>query len=178
MLTDVDSAALQAFSVFRQLVHLNNARENIFLRKGSKWTIRHFRIGGPLLERWFLKTLINVAVGGNLKIGPEAASASMPSCELVQIAFGRRSFQEWARMYTSAYQGQQIHSRDGIRVIPVAKEDYIAGARFEFHGYNFYLNLLPMRFHKDGDSDLLYRNATFKCVLRQQLSHIVRIRGW
>lgn len=178
MLTVVDSAALQAFNVFRQLVLLNNTRENISLRKGFKWTVRNFRIDGPLLERWFLKTLINVAIGGNLKIGPEAARVGMPSFELVQIAFGRRSFQEWAGMYTSAYPGQQIHSKDGIRIRPVARQDHIAGARFEFRGYSFYLNLLPMRFHKDGDFELLYRSATFKGVLRQKLSHIVAIRGW
>jgi hypothetical protein len=178
MLTELDSAALQAFNVFRQLVDLNNRREHISLRTGFNWTVRHFRIGGPLLERWFLKTLINVAVGGSIKIGPGANSVGMPSFELVQIAFGRQSFQEGAGMYTSAYPGQQIHSKDGVRVRPAVREDYIAGARFEFRGYSFYLNLLPMRFHKDGDSDLLYRNATFKCVLREQLSHIVTIRGW
>jgi hypothetical protein len=178
MLTEVDSAALEALNIFRKLSDLNNARENIFLRKGFHWTIRHFCIDGPLLERWFLKTLINVSVGRTLKIGPDATSAGMPSSELVQIAFGRRGFQEWAGMYTSGYPNQQIHSQEGFRITPVGREDYLTGARFQFRGYNFYLNLLPMKFHKDGVSDLIYRNATFKCVVRQKLSHVVRIRGW
>ena len=176
--TDVDSAALQAFDVFRQIAHLNNIRERITLRKRSKWTIRNFRIDGPLLERWFLKTLINVTFDGSLRIGPESTSVGMPSCELVRVAFGLRSFGEWAGMYVSAHAGQQIHSRDGVRIRPAGREDYVAVARFEFRGYNFFLNLLPMQFHMDGESKLLYHCKAFRCELKEKLSHMVRFTGW
>ena len=59
-LSDLDAAALRAFDVLRESIRMNDVRGKL---KQRFWRIKHFKIDGPLLERWFLKTLINLSFG-------------------------------------------------------------------------------------------------------------------
>jgi hypothetical protein len=61
-LNELDTAASDAFKVFREAVHLNHVRQK--LKRQPAWNVKRFTIDGPRLERWFLKTLINISFGG------------------------------------------------------------------------------------------------------------------
>ncbi len=65
-LTHVDKAGISAMNVFRQEVQINNARSKM---KPRRWRVEKFQIDGHGLERWFLKTLINVAAEGIHNVG-------------------------------------------------------------------------------------------------------------
>jgi hypothetical protein len=57
----VDDAAIAAFNAFRKSVQLTDIREKI---KERRWAVLHLPVDGAKLERWFLKTLINITIGG------------------------------------------------------------------------------------------------------------------
>jgi hypothetical protein len=90
-ISELDSAALQAFKVFRESIRINQVRGK--LKRPPIWNIKRLTIDGPRLERWFLKTLINFSYDGQWTIGPGAHPAGTVSCDLVEIAFGRRQFE-------------------------------------------------------------------------------------
>src|SRR5207245_9876292 len=58
--------------------------------KPRRWTFTKFLIDGPRMERWFLKTLINVAYHTDSPIEDNP---------LVEIAFGKKSFEPHAGLY-------------------------------------------------------------------------------
>jgi hypothetical protein len=66
-LSELDDAAKAAFAVFRESVRLNNVRQK--LKRPTIWNVKRLEIDGPRLERWFLKTLINLSFGGQWTIG-------------------------------------------------------------------------------------------------------------
>lgn len=158
----VDDAAIAAFEAFRESVRLTNARVQMPERR---WTISRLTIDGSLLERWFLKTLINVTVGVGLKIGPNSKVSGEPSSDLVEIAYGRRKFVSNAGLYYSAEAGETITSEDRVTIIPFFddKKEFVLGGTFYFRGYRFMLILLDVGFtgrvtfiHGDGRNSSRY----------------------
>jgi hypothetical protein len=141
----VDDEAIVAFDAFRESVRLTNARVQMPERR---WNIVRLDIDGVLLERWFLKTLINVTAGGIHKIGPNSKVPGEPSPDLVEIAYGRRKFVSDAGLYYSAEAGETITSEDRVTIIPFfdAKNEFVLGGTFYFRGYRFMLILLDVGF--------------------------------
>ena len=126
----VDQAGIAAFDVFRKTFAYNRERMN--LAASGQWSgpfdlIRH-AVDGVLLERWFLKTLINKEVVGTqgYPIGPTGEVANEPSPALVEISFGLRKFD--GRFYQSQ-----------IRDAPSGS--YVAAGLFVFYGMYFLLCL-------------------------------------
>ena len=175
-LGELDSAAKDSFDVFREAVRLNHVRQK--LKRPPIWNIRRLTIDGPRLERWFLKTLINLSFGGQWTIGLGSHAAGSVSSSLVKIAFGRREFENGAGMYTIARAGQQMDSMDRVNFTPLTQANNLNAARFNFRGLTFFLNLLPEKFETHGDSHLLYRNVTHNWEVQGRLSHVVSIKGW
>jgi hypothetical protein len=174
-LSDLDTAALNAFNVFREGIRLNEVRGR--LKKPICWNVKRLEINGPLLERWFLKTLINLSVGGEWPIGSGVKGS--PSKDLVEIAFGKRQFENGAGLYVAGRAGEQIDSMDRVNFTPMTDEaNVLVAGRFNFRGYTFFLRLIPKEFGMIGDSYLLYRGATFKCNVQDRLSHVIAITGW
>ena len=140
-LSDVDIAAAHAFDVFREASKLSNIRKKM---KPRLWRVVKYSIHGLLLERWFLKTLINISSNSEYRIGNLAKKAGQPSESLVKIAFGHQAFTGGSGLYSAAHVGQKIHSSDRIIFAPLIKhEDYIAGGLFSFRGSRFLLFLDP-----------------------------------
>lgn len=174
--SELDAAAFQAFNVFRESIRLNQVRGKI-RRPATNWNVQHFSIDGPLLERWFLKTLINVNFGGEWPIG--SSVKGVPSKELVEVAFGKRLFENGAGLYVAGRAGEHIDSFDRVSFTPMTDaQDTLVGGRFNFRGYTFFLCLIPQKFDKLGESDLLYQGTTFNCRVQDRLSHIIKIEGW
>src|SRR5271168_3766899 len=74
----------EAFNVFREATRLIKARKGA---RVQSFTLIRYSVNGKLLERWFLKTLINLAWDGSLIIGPGDHETGTPSTDLVEIAF-------------------------------------------------------------------------------------------
>jgi hypothetical protein len=174
-LSELDAAALNAFDVFRESIRLNQVRGK--LKRPTLWHVRRMVIDGPRLERWFLKTLINLSFGGEWPIGSNVKGA--PSTELVEIAFGQRRFEYGGGLYMAGRAGEQIDSMDRVNFTPMTDEsNSLVAGRFNFRGYTFLLCLIPNKFEMLGDSHLLYREVTLNCNVQERLSHVIAIRGW
>lgn len=163
-LSDVDTEGKNAFEVFREMRRI----ENLPVRLRPSYT-KPFSINGNLLERWFLKTLINFSFRGSYPIGLETKEIGVPSKELVEIVFGQRTFSGRSGLYFVVRVGQKIESSDKVAFAPLfVQKSYIVGGLFSFRGFRFLLFLNPEGppTHLDGlgldrdwsDSQLNYHN--------------------
>jgi hypothetical protein len=89
-LSPVDEAVIQVFGALRQAVQLSNIRGSLPLRR---WRTVKFQVDGVNLERWCLKTLITLSIGGSFPVGPHSKDAETPNEDLVRACFGLNSFQ-------------------------------------------------------------------------------------
>jgi hypothetical protein len=136
-LTDVDQAGRSAMKVFRDEIRLKDTRKAM---KPRRWSIETFQIDGRGLERWCLKTLINVGAEGEYRIGRDSDSVGKPSARLVRIAFGREDFKPRAGLYGVAKPGTNLNIVDGFRLIPyIDHEKTLLGGLFGIHSYQFML---------------------------------------
>ncbi len=150
-LSPVDVGGIRAFDTFRQASQVHNQR-SLNIESGF-WTGRFdvctHEFDGPLLERWFLKTLINIELAGDqqLPIGTYPGEPR-PACELVEVAYGRkRTFQGSAGLYFVAGLDQTVRMEERIQYVsliaPAATGDFVAAAGFVFYGFRFLLLLDP-----------------------------------
>jgi hypothetical protein len=70
-LSGLDETALDTFDAFRESVRLNKVRTGL---RAKSWRNKLFVIDGARLERWFLKTLINLSVGSEWIVGSRSSS--------------------------------------------------------------------------------------------------------
>ncbi len=169
-LSDLGVAAQDAFNVFREATRLMEVRKDMNVKS---FTFMRYSINGRLLERWFLKTLINLAWDGKLIIGPGKHNRGTPSGDLVEIAFGRREFPSPAGLYLSAIIGENITLEDRVNITTKSEGNNLVAAEFLFRGCKFFLSLLPIKFTTLGHSQLLYRdtNLIFR-VHNRRLKHL------
>ena len=104
-LSDVDTSAAKAFADIREMRRLAHVRERT---KPKRWNVIKYKFGGPALERWFLKILINICSAQEYPVGSLSALQGQPSDELVQIAFGFRDFsrQGWTLLGSASRAGR------------------------------------------------------------------------
>lgn len=138
-LSDVDSAGAQAFDVFRRMTETSNARKK--MKRGS-WQVKRYEVNGPLLERWFLKTLINFCVEGSVPMGRENLAVGVVPPRLVQVAYGLTPFAGRSGLYSIVRSGMQINSTDTLEFAPLIKDGHhVEGGLFSFRGFSFLLFL-------------------------------------
>jgi hypothetical protein len=181
----LDSAAIAARDVFRECTRLTNVRQSIAPRR---WSISHLGINGLALERWFLKTLINLAIGGDARIGPLSIGPGEPSDDLVEISFGLRPCPGKAGLYVSARVGETLHCEDRVTIISFfdTTNEHVMGGTFYFRGWRFILyldsgGLSPdvNMVHRDGRREKLARpiyhprQMNFTIHNPPRLSHVV-----
>lgn len=185
-LSDVDIAGAHAFDVLREMTMLSNVREKM---KPRLWRVVNYTIDGSLLERWFLKTLINISLNSEYPIGKMAKIAGQPSESLVKIAFGHQAFTGKSGLYSAAHVGQKINSSDRVIFAPLIKqEEYIIGGLFSFRGSRFILFLdpegpptkRPLGIGFPGDdwsnSHLNYHIEKIRLIQGKYLSQVIEIK--
>ncbi len=139
-LSTIDEGGASAFKAFREMRRVANVREKL---KPQVWNVVRYTIDGQTLERWFLKTLINISYDGEYPIGGECTRGK-PTEELVRIAYGLSAFSGIAGLYSVVRVGQNINSTDRIGFSPLIKDKrFVAGGFFSFRGFTFLLFLLP-----------------------------------
>jgi hypothetical protein len=155
-LSELDTTVQQTFEAFDRSMQLLQVRSKL---RERRWTIKTFTVNGVLLERWFLKTLINLSHAGPWIIGEGSHSAGMPNNELVNIAFGRAAFREKAGLYTAAHNGEQVTLRQGLSLTPKTIGNNLLAGMFSLCGYRFFLNLRPDEVKEHQGSHLIYRDV-------------------
>ena len=133
MLSPVDKGGAEAFKAFREAMGLARVRGAL---GGRFMNIVKYRFDGPLLERWLLKTLVNIAYDGDKLIGHSNAKGK-PSDELVRIAFGIDPFPGRAGLSFVVPIGAQFTSVESLTAAPLVKEveSRIDGGLFLFRGF-------------------------------------------
>jgi hypothetical protein len=140
-LSPVDEAGAATFAVLREMRRLANVRERM---KPRPWKIVRYRVDGRLLERWFLKTLINLCCDRDYPIGRASTVIGRPTEQLVRIAYGLEPFKERSGLYFVVRTGMQVDSTDSDSFAPLIKHrNQIEGGLFAFRGLRFLLFLEP-----------------------------------
>jgi hypothetical protein len=140
-LSPVDAAAIQAFETFRKQTEMSNERGKHPDRIYETVTLS---IDASALERWLLKTLINISFGGEHYVGYDSVAVGWPCSHLVRAAFGRDKFREHNGMRVAYKEGGLLHSQDRIQYAPIIKDGkYVFGGRFSFRGTLLFLDISP-----------------------------------
>lgn len=184
-LSPIDTAGAQAFATFREIRRLANVREK--LKPGYRG-VKRYRIDGVGLERWFLKTLINLCFDREYPIGGGSQVAGRPSDDLVRIAYSLDSFKDRAGLYFVVRVGMKIESTDTVIFAPLIQRNgpRVEGGLFVFRGQSFLLFLEPqgppqplhglMLNGEDlGRSQLNFHNVTINFKEGKYLSQVLNI---
>jgi hypothetical protein len=183
-LSPADESGAKAFATFRESMRLDNVRRGM---KPRVWNVKQFRIDGPGLERWCLKTLINLSCNGTLPIGRDSQVAGRPSERLVRVAYGLESFQGRAGLYFVVRPGMVLTSDETVRFSPLIKNNsIIEGGLFTFRGMNLLLFLEPegppepldgvfINGEDLGYAQLNFHNREIKTSVGKYLSQVIRI---
>ena len=141
LLSPVDQGGLDAFLCFRAVEELIHRRSQL---PPQQWMRVGFTVDGPLLERWFIKTTINLLLVGRTPIRWALTDGgNEPAPLLVRAAYGQESLVKPAGLYVCASIGGQIKPIDGLTFMPIFdSRDYFAASLFDFRGYRFLLNLI------------------------------------
>jgi hypothetical protein len=132
-LSPIDSAGKCAFDVFRQIVELAVTRAKL---KPHAWKIKKYTINGRSLERWCLKTLINLCCDRGHPIGRDSSADGRPSDRLVRIAYGQEAFQKKAGLYWVTCPGTQFSSDEKVEFMPLFKNNLnVEAGIFTFRGW-------------------------------------------
>jgi hypothetical protein len=129
-LTSTDETALRLFKLLRDYFDETAQPKELAVE---------VEMDGLLLERWFLKTAINLIVshGEPLKWPQSEIDAALPE-SLVRTAFGLDGFRWPAGLYFFGGQGQRVDSADGVKMQALHQDDdSLGGVQWYFRGLDF-----------------------------------------
>lgn len=138
-LAPLDEAAGFAFNAIRE--HCQRENQHHKVSPINELAVPPGIIDAKLLERWPLKTLLNLSYGGDLYIGEHGTEKGVPPSDLVDICFGTLPFGGKTGMYVAANAGMLITSTDTVQFSPLLKDERILGGFFEFRGVRLFLDL-------------------------------------
>ena len=131
-LSAIDETGKLAFDMCRSSANLAGVRRKL---KPLRWTIKHFITDGPRLERWCLKTLINLCCNGPFAIGFDSKVQGKPSDRLVRTAFGFERFSKRAGLYVVSQVGTTSLMQEMVVVMPLISDaDTVQAGMFSFYG--------------------------------------------
>jgi hypothetical protein len=102
-----------------------------------QWKVRTWHINGLLLERWFLKTLVNLMHVQTQAISwPDATEPRVPTRDVVAACFGISPIRSPRGLHAAAAVGQNVDSHDFVSFAPITDNSTraLAGGAFEFRG--------------------------------------------
>ena len=109
-LSPVDTVGGLAFSIIREMHRLREVRAE---DETALWNIKRYDVDGKSLERWFLKTLINLCCHETKPVGLTSTIPARPSRHLVRVAYGLEEFSGKSGLYSVAW-NHSISMRDGL----------------------------------------------------------------
>jgi hypothetical protein len=121
-LSQVDEAGTVAFNALRDSAGSNPRRKN--------------KINGTLLERWLLKTCINMEVLADFNLRPPP--------DIVEVAFGKRLFAPNSGLFFLGYSFDPELGDERVsytRLVEESAGNKIVGGRFKFRSFDLLLTL-------------------------------------
>ena len=185
-LSPTDAEAQKAWITLRNCARLAEERAQ---HPATPWSLQSFQIDGTLLERWFLKTWINIAaVKENRQltwVGTNCVVASPPQ-DIVRAAFGLSQLIPPRGLYAAAALNEEIYSTERLDFAPLFDEPSgsIAGGVFTFCGHRFlmYVGHRPLMIRLElpkakapnwRSGSLNYRLRRLQWTVNERLSHYV-----
>lgn len=164
-LSPVDTAGTTAFGAFGETADLAYRRSK--QRPYPRWKRRMFRVDGPLLERWFLKTTINLVIAQDSQLRWALTGErvrEVPS-ELVKAAFGVSMLSKPMGLYSVSTPGERITVRETMEFSPLIHENTgLVGGLFTFRGHRFLIyfstNPLPQPLTLPGSGMPEWKHGT------------------
>ena len=98
-------------------------------------------VQAPLLERWLLKTLINLTLGSPHRLSRAGTEPGVPTDAMVRAAFGLEPLQEGWGLFMAAHTGQTFKIGETMSFTPVIEEGCVVGAMFELASFKMYLSI-------------------------------------
>lgn len=157
-LSEVDAAAKASLISIRDAYALFNARGKL---RERRWNIKRFEVDMLRLERWSLKTLINLNHIDGWMIGDDASKPHTPPCELVEVAFGRKRFTDAKGLYSLSKGQHVIDFHEGaFSFCATTSGQQLVGGRFWLWGVPFYMSIYPDPIQENGAP-----------MMRRQMTH-------
>ena len=147
-LSQLDTAAGHAFNNFEYISKLiAEANQN-----NGRFKVKDSHVNALLLERWLLKTLINVCYEQKHLIG-NSSELGLPDENLVRICFGKSKFLDGAGMYIAANKGDWMGFGSHLNINPLIEEseNKVVGCMFSFAGLLIFLWLMPEKLPNNFD---------------------------
>lgn len=170
-LSELDSAMLGFFNTLRESSKLTEIRSKL---RQTRWKLHHFEVNGALLERWLLKTLINISFGQNLRFGDTQEPPGVPPKDLVLITFGESEFVGFAGMYISVRLGEQLGGLEGVSITTFTERGALVVAEFTVCGIRFLLSLVQEEVHEFRGAQLSRKSINFLFRVPGPNSQMVR----
>jgi hypothetical protein len=156
-MTFANSAVRRRLSVVTMVTKPNRTQSNEHIATLRTSPVED--VDGPLLERWFLKTIINLSHGSQWIIGEGSHGVGRASDELVQIAFGKAAFQPKAGLYTAVHDGEKITFRKVCGFRRRRSGDNLLAGMFSLCGFRFFLSLIRDDLEQHQGSHLMYHTV-------------------
>ncbi|TGK92799.1 hypothetical protein [Leptospira levettii] len=148
LLINFDSAA---GNFFRLMQEFSNHEAKMKARNYSFYEKKRYNINGYLLEKWFVKTLLNILFYQNFE-----ANHNINLEYLLEILYNGKNFENPYGLSIMVAYGSSIGTQDSIFIVPtisqITKE--IVGALFKFRGIKFFLKIKPE--HPESNSDIIF----------------------
>jgi hypothetical protein len=183
-LSPLDDAVIGFHDALKECLRLSEVRGKVH---GKRWTRVNFDVDGLKLERWCLKTLITLSLGGPLPLGPKAKDSSTPHEDLVALCYDRLQFKPPAGLYVSYAVGENMTLEDRVMFMPFDRNNkYLCGARLSIGGFHLFLYIDEIPFEsgpllfkrKDGTierrAEPLHRIKGLNFQLGERISHSTR----
>lgn len=138
-LSAVDAAGIDAMTSLEKLLQVRGVRRR---QRRRQRVPQRYEADGLLLERWMLKTMINLAFEHSTPAGGKWT----PSIEWVELAFGKRPFSRGCGLYIPEPRGS-ILALDRCRLeVKFLTQDgaHIHGAEFDLNGWTMVLSFIPL----------------------------------
>lgn len=140
LLSPLDEAGAASFSTLREITRLENKREHL---KRRMWNVIRYKINGSMLERWFIKTAINIVCAQNQEVTWRESKTPRlePPSAVVEAVFGNRKIPPDMGLFCAANAGQEVVLSSHITFAPLLLDRAVCAAIFEFSGFRFVISL-------------------------------------
>lgn len=175
-LSSMEAAAKRSVQTLMEAFDLFMTRDALRQRR---WSIKRFDVDMLMLERLFVKTLINLNHVRGWQVGDDPTHPQTPTRELVEVAFGLRRFTDAKGLYIPAKAGDNVTPREGaVRFTAVTNRERLVAGKFLLWGFPFVLSIFPDPIETNDGRYLMRHNVkhgfkTHDDKGREVVSHFV-----
>ena len=159
-LSHLDSEAGKFMDALMHATEISQKRKKL---KPKKWSIHRATVDGYLIERWFIKTFINISLN-------DIDKCAIPLNEMVNVVYGNKTLSKNTGLYVSAAVGDDVKIERSFSFKPLWKHKVLVAGIFEFSGYEFVIAFADVRPFFSNRS-FNYHNKAFQIKIGRHVSH-------